>query len=155
MLKKYMEMCLITLSKCVITAILFFVVCGHTSETFFFHLDEKIILCSQKCDLEYKKEYNNVLLVHKGTSIYLIGTTKDIIKFLYDSRFLLKSMIKKDINGITEKYYEYKLNNIIASNEDYLLWQKTNICLLPEDVLAYNERMIFTISVRKVIKILK
>lgn len=105
--------------------------------------------------MEYKKEYNNVLLVHKGTSIYLIGTTKDIIKFLYDSRFLLKSMNKKDINGITEKFYEYKLNNIIASNEDYLLWQKTNIRLLPEDVLAYNDRMIFTISVRKVIKILK
>ena len=36
----------------------FFVACGHTSENFFFHLDEKIILCSQKCDLESFMKYD-------------------------------------------------------------------------------------------------
>lgn len=152
MLKTYMGMYLITLNKYVFATILFFVICGHASETSFFHLDEKINLCLKKCDLEYKKKYDNILLIHKGTSIYLIGTTKGIIKFLYDSRFQLKSMFKEEIRGVTEKNYEYKLNNMFASNSDYLLWRKSNITLIPEDVLAYNDRMIFTISVRKIIK---
>lgn len=118
----------------------------------FFYKNEKIEICQTECRIKYEKKYANVLLRHEGTTVYLIGNGRDVIRFLYDSGFRLERIVRN--NQIDKKnVYTYKLNELYATNLEYRIYVDTGFSFFPKDLRVDEEKMIFTVSARTKIDI--
>lgn len=132
----------------------------------FYYKGEKIEVCHKGCPVKYEKQYENVLLRHEGTTVYLIGDGRDVIRFLYDSGFQLEKLYenKAFVDGlmVKTKNYTYKLNKLFATNFEYNLYLEHPTFLgnlIPQDFLEAlkkdNKKMVFTIAPKKVIRTIK
>lgn len=132
----------------------------------FYYKGERIEVCQKGCQVKYEKQYENVLLRHEGTTVYLIGDGRDVIRFLYDSGFQLEKLYenKAFVDGlmVKTKNYTYKLNKLFATNFEYNLYLEHPTFLgnlIPQDFLEAlkkdNKKMVFTIAPKKVIRIIK
>lgn len=149
--------------------ILLFCLFAHAEQSdlySFYYKGERIEVCQKGCQVKYEKKYENVLLRHEGTTVYLIGDGRDVIRFLYDSGFQLEKLYenKAFVDGlmVKTKNYTYKLNKLFATNFEYNLYLEHPTFLgnlIPQDFLDAlkkdNKKMVFTIAPKKVIRIIK
>ncbi|MBO4435704.1 MAG: hypothetical protein J5791_02335 [Fibrobacter sp.] len=131
----------------------------------FYYKGERIEVCQKGCQVKYEKRYDGVVLRHEGTSVYLIGSGGDVVRFLYDSGFRLEKMFENnefvDSSMVKTKNYTYKLNRLTATNSDYNIYLQRGLFLgnVPPDFMEElkkdDKKIIFTIAPRKVIKTVK
>lgn len=132
----------------------------------FYYKGEKIEVCQKRCRVKYEKQYENVILRHEGTTVYLIGNGRDVIRFLYDSGFRLEKLYKNNVFAdsimVKTKNYTYKLNKLFATSFEYDIYLKHAPflgTLIPLDFLEElkkdDKKMVFTIAPGKVIETVK
>ena len=131
----------------------------------FYYKGEKIEVCHKGCPVKYEKQYENVLLRHEGTTVYLIGDGRDVIRFLYDSGFRLDrtSVNNEFVDGtmVKTKKGTYKLNELYATIIDYNIYLQHGFFFgnIPPDFMEElkkdKEKIIFTIAPRKAIRTVK
>lgn len=131
-------------NKWTLILFLFAIAFSHGScDVFFVYHEERISLHNKK--ESYKRlDDAKIKLYLKEYTVYVVGLQADIIHFLYESKFKLKSYKKKN----DEMLYEYSLGCIVAKNGVKEM-RKIIPDIVPEEVVYTNLEDVFSIAVEK------